>query len=390
MFKSSPFLRDESGVTAIEYGLIASGIGMGLMTLAHGLSAWIFIGWLIFAGLYFRPRGLAALASLAAFLLVIAPWMVRNYQVCGNPLGLAVYDAFFPDTAENTYARNVQVNIGGSGTSLQGKVRNGVLLQVEKISAFLGMNIVAGAFFVALFHPFRSRKAFMFKWCILLMWVCAVAGMALYHPDGAISANQFHALFIPLFIGFGMAFLFVLWNRLELGSPLLRIVFICVMLIICAVPLALRLSSGRPQPAVQWPPYVPPFIGILGDWFTEDEVICSDMPWAVAWYAQRYSLLLPDTMKTFNNLHDYGVTKQPIQGLYLTPVTANDRFMADIVKGRNRDWSSLYLAWAGMFKGQKPQLTGFPLGAVTPLPIEGECIIFADRDRWSQQRNTSP
>jgi hypothetical protein len=370
--------------------LIAAGIGMGLMTLAHGLCVWIFIGWLIFAGFYFRPRGLAAMASLAAFLLVIAPWMVRNYQVCGNPLGLAVYDAFFPGTAETTYARNTQVNIGGSGTSLQGKMRTGVLMQVEKISAFLGLNIVAGAFFVALFHPFRSRKAFMFKWCILLMWACAVAGMALYQPDGAVSANQLHVLFIPLFTGFGMAFLFVLWNRIELGSPIFRIIFICVMLFICAIPLALRLSAGRPQPAVQWPPYVPPFIGILGDWFTEDEVICSDMPWAVAWYAQRYSLLLPDTMKSFNNLHDYGITKQPIQGLYLTPVTGNERLMGDIMKGSYREWSPLYLAWAGMLRGQKPQLAGFPLGAVTPLPIEGECIIFADRDRWSQPRTTTP
>jgi hypothetical protein len=369
--------------------LIASGIGMGLMTLAHGLCVWIFLGWLIFAGIYFRPRGLAAVAALAAFLLVIAPWMVRNYQVCGNPFGLAIYDAFFAGTPEDTYARNAQVNIGGSGTSLQGKVRHGVILQAERIAAFLGLNIVAGAFFVALFHPFRSRKALMFKWCILLMWVCAVLGMSLYQPEASLSANQLHVLFIPLFVGFGMAFLFVLWNRLELGSPLFRIIFISALLFVCAIPMILRLSSGRPNPSVQWPPYVAPFINILGDWFTEEEVICSDMPWAVAWYAQRYSLLMPDTLRAFNNLHDYGVTKQPIRGLYLTPVSANGKFMADIVKGKYRDWSALYLAWAGMFRGQKPQLGGFPLQAVTPLPIEGECIIFADRDRWNQPRSTS-
>ncbi len=369
--------------------LIGAGIGMGLMTLAHGLSVWIFLGWLVFAGIYFRPRGLAALASLAAFLLVIAPWMVRNYQVCGNPLGLAAYDAFFPETAERSYARNMQANIGGSGTSLQGKARNGVILQVEQISAFLGLNFVAGAFFVALFHPFRSRKTFMFKWCILLMWAGAVAGMALFHPEGAVSANQLHVLFIPLFIGFGMAFLFVLWNRLELGSSLLRIVFISVMLFVCAIPLLLQLFVGSAQ-RIQWPPYVPPFVGILGDWFTEDEVVCSDMPWAVSWYAQRYSLLLPDSIRTFNNIHDYGITKQPVCGLYLTPVSGNTRFMADIYKGRYKEWSGLYSAWAGMFRGQKPQLAGFPLTAVTPLPIENECIIFADRDRWSQPRATTP
>jgi pilus assembly protein Flp/PilA len=31
MFKTSRFLKDESGVTAIEYGLIASGIGMAIV-----------------------------------------------------------------------------------------------------------------------------------------------------------------------------------------------------------------------------------------------------------------------------------------------------------------------------------------------------------------------
>lgn len=369
--------------------LIGAGIGMGLMTLAHGLAVWIFIGWLIFAGLYFRPRGLAALASLAAFLLVLAPWMVRNYQVCGNPLGLAVYDAFYPGAAENTYARKLEVNIGGSGTSLQGKARSGIITQVEQISSFLGLNLVAGAFFVALFHPFRSRKTLMFKWCILLMWVCAVVGMSLFQPEGPVSANQLHVVFIPLFVGFGMAFLFVLWNRLELGSPLLRIVFICVMLFLCAIPLGLRLFAGDGQ-RIQWPPYVPPFIGILGDWFNEDEVICSDMPWAVAWYAQRKSLLMPESIRAFNTMHDYGVTKQPLRGLYLTPVTGNERFMGDIMKGRLKEWAPIYLAWAGLFKGQKPQLSGFPFASFQPLPIEGECIIFADRDRWNQPRSTTP
>lgn len=367
--------------------LIGAGIAMGLMTLAHGLCVWIFLGWLIFAGLYFKPRGLAAVAALAAFLLVIAPWMVRNYQVCGNPFGLAIYDAFFPATAEVSYARNMQISLAGSGTSLQGKIRNGVVHQVGQIAGFLGMNIVAGAFFVALFHPFRNPKTFMFKWCILLMWVFAVGGMTLFQPEGVVSANQLHILFLPLFVGFGMAFLFVLWNRLELGSGLLRIAFIVAMLLVCAVPMALRLSAGKPQLPFQWPPYIPPYISVFGNWFTEDEVICADVPWAVAWYADRTSLLLPDSLRTFNNLHDYGVTKQPIQGLYLTPMTGNQRFMGDIMKGYYKEWNGIYLAWGGMFKGQKPQLAGFPLTAVTPLPIEGECILFSDRDRANQPRN---
>ena len=221
----------------------------------------------------------------------------------------------------------------------------------------------------------------MFKWCILLMWLFAVIGMALFQPNGFVSENQFHVLFIPLFAGYGLAFLFVLWNRLELGSPLFRVVFISILMFVCAIPMMLRLFAGE-NTRIQWPPYVPPFIGILGDWFDEDEVICSDMPWAVSWYAQRSSLLLPDTIRAFNRLHDYSQTAQPIRGLYLTPITGNQRLFADIYKGNYKEWALLIT--------RPPQLKGFPLTAFTPLPIEGECIIFADRDRWSKPRNSEP
>ena len=35
--KLKDFLRDESGATAIEYGLIASGIGLAIITIVKGL-----------------------------------------------------------------------------------------------------------------------------------------------------------------------------------------------------------------------------------------------------------------------------------------------------------------------------------------------------------------
>lgn len=358
--------------------LIGTGVLLGLMTLAHGLAAWIFLGWLIFAGLYFRPRGLVALAALAAFVLVIAPWMVRNFQVCGNPFGIAVFDAFAGPNPEETYLRKSEFSLSGSGMSFKGKIRNEFINQTEGFFGFIGMNVIALAFFVALLHPFRNQKTFNFRWCIAAMWLCAAVGMTLYPTDGPISANQLHVLFIPLFAGYGMAFLLVMWNRLEINNPLFRIVFISLLLGSCAIPMGLRLLAGDTKP-IQWPPYVPPIIGMMGEWFDEDEIICSDMPWAVAWYGQRKSLLLPTSVTEFNRLHDYNQTVQPIRGLYLTPVTGNKRLFADIYKGDYKEWALLIT--------RPPQLKGFPLTAFTPLPIEGECIIYADRDRWNQARN---
>ncbi len=361
--------------------LIGAGIALGLMTLAHGLAFWIFLGWLVFAVIYFRPRGLVALTALAAYLLVVAPWMVRNIQVCGNPFGLAVYGAFYSAKPEDTYLRKMEIDLEKSGTSLKGKARPGLLSQAQNISGYLGINVAAAAFFLALLHPFRSEKTFVFKWCVLLMWVSAVVGMGFYQPLGEVSENQLHVLFIPLFVGYGIAFLFVLWNRLELGSPLLRVVFVSVLLFLCSVPMFLRLLTGQ-SIRIQWPPYVPPLITVLGDWFDEDEVICSDMPWAVAWYAQRKSLLLPESVSIFNEIHDYAQTVQPIRGLYLTPITGNQRLFADIYKGAYKEWALLIT--------RPPQLKGFPFSAFTTLPIEGECIIYADRDRWNTPRTPQP
>ncbi|HEY5704894.1 MAG TPA: hypothetical protein VIS96_04905 [Terrimicrobiaceae bacterium] len=361
--------------------LIGAGACLGLMTLAHGLAVWIFFGWLIFVCLYFPRRGVAAAAALAAYLFVVAPWLVRNYQVCGNPFGIASYGAFFNADPEQSFLRGSEINTEASGTSLQGKARVRLSQQVEMIFGYLGMNFVAAAFFLALFHPFRNQRTQSFKWCVLLMWTFAVLGMSLYHPSGIVSENQFHVLFIPLFIGYGMAFLFVLWNRLDLRSALLRTIFICALFFVCAIPMLLTLLAGQKSP-INWPPYVPPYIAIMRDWFKEDEMICSDMPWATAWYAQRSSLLLPESIRSFNLMHDYRHTVQPIRGLYLTPLTGDQPLFSGIYKGVYKEWATLIT--------RPPQVRGFPLPAFAALPIDGQCIIFSDHPRWNQPRASNP
>ncbi len=361
--------------------LIAAGTGLGLMTLAHGLAVWIFAGWLIFVFSYFAPRGIGAAAALAAYLLVVTPWLVRNAQVCGNPFGLAVYGAFFNAAPEETFLRGSEVSTENSGTSLQGKARVRIAQQIEMIFGYLGMNVAAGTFFLALIHPFRNRRTQAFKWCVLLMWVCAVLGMSLYHPAGIVSENQFHVVFIPLFVGYGMAFLFVLWNRLDLRGALFRKIFTSALLFVCAIPMLLTLFGGAKGP-INWPPYVPPYIAILRDWFKEDEMICSDMPWAISWYAQRSSLLLPVSIRAFNAIHDYHRTVQPIRGLYLTPVSGDQPLFSGIYAGAYKDWAPLIT--------RPPQVRGFPFAAFIPLPIDGQCIIFSDRPRWNQPRTAVP
>ncbi len=351
----------------------AAGFTFGLMVLAHGLAAWIFLGWLVYAGFVFRPRGLICLAALAAVVLVVAPWLMRNYQVSGNPLGLAFQGALH---SGNDYLRAA---VPGGGLDLKGIFRRGITAQLDSLPAYFGLNVAALAFFVAILHPFRNATTSNFRWGLALMWVMALLGMCFYRPEGDVSANQLHVVFLPIFVCYGFAFLLVLWGRWEFGQGLIRIIFICFVIFLAAVPLIMNLLAG-PSGRVQWPPYVPPFIGILGEWFDEDEVICSDMPWAVTWYAGRTSLLIPESVREFTRLHDYNELKQQIRGLYLTPISGNQPLFSQIYKGKYRDWAQLIT--------RPPQVQGFPLAFYTALPIDGEAIIFSDRERWNQPRKT--
>ena len=360
--------------------LVGAGLLFGLMVLAHGLAVWIFVGWLLFALIYFRPRGILALVAVAGILMVVLPWMIRNYSVCGNPFGLSIYDTTVSEGAspEAGYLRSFEGPPSVSRMFQSTKIKTGIAGQVKMIFSLLGMNLAAAVFFMALMHPFRSEVTSLFRWAILLMWMGAVFGMAAFGVGGAISSNQLHVLFLPVFIFYGLAFLLVLWGRLEFTSPILRTIFLGVVILLCALPMVSTLFSGR-QLAVQWPPYVPPYIGILGDWFEEKEIIASDMPWAVSWYAQRKSLLLPESVKDFSQASDYGLLGAPISGLYLTPITGNSALFSDIYKG-------IYKGWALLIT-RPPNVSGFALPVYTALPIEGECIIFADRDRWTKRES---
>ncbi len=356
--------------------LVGSGLVFGLMILTHGLAFWVFTGWIIYTAAVFRPRGLMWLVALAAALLIVGPWLVRNYQVSGSPLGLAFSGAFHDGSPYTGYLRTEG---GGGRLDLKGIFRRGITAQLSQLPSYFGLNIAAMAFFVAIMHRFRTPSTSAFRWGLALMWFMAMLGMCFYRSDGPVSTNQIHVIFLPAFVCFGFAFLLVLWGRWEFGLGLLRIAFIVAVIFASSLPLVMNLLAG-PSGRVQWPPYVAPFIAIMGEWFEKEEVIASDMPWAVAWYANRTSLLLPDSVQDFNRMHDYQELKQPIRGVYLTPISGNQPLFSQIYKGRYKEWAALIT--------RPPQVRGFPFAFYTALPIEGECIIFSDRERWNQPRKT--
>ena len=121
-----------------------------------------------------------------------------------------------------------------------------------------------------------------------------------------------------------------------------------------------------------WVPYLPPYISILNQWMEPNEIIASDTPWAVAWYADRRSLWRPDTVERFNEFHDFGTFGGPLNGIYLTPVSGTENKMGNVIKGEHREWARFVL--------HNVNLKNFPCGG-SRLGIEDERGFYGDRDR---------
>lgn len=368
--------RNAGGLVGIW--LAAVGVGFGLLALTHALTIWMFVAALIFCVFYFRPRGWAAVIVVVAFAIIYTPWLLRNFIICGNPGGVAIYSVFDGMRySEAGWMRHVDFSLAGVGPAmLRDKIGTNVLTQTGRIFGYLGWSIVAFMFFAGLLHVYKRKETSALRWLILTMWIGAVFGMAVYgiNEEQGVAANQLHLIFIPIMTCFGLAFLLVQWNRLEIDLRLARIGFLTLLYFLCALPMIFAMPFFSPwKPSIRWPPYVPPYIAVLNDWMRPDEVVASDMPWAVAWYADRRSLWVPDTLKTMTDLNDYKTLGGPINGLYLTPVSGSQNTLGDILKGEYRDWATVILRGVNLEK--------FPLKWASLLGLENECIFLSDHDR---------
>ncbi len=358
----------------------------GLLALTHGLTLWIFAGALFFAFFYFRPRGRDAAIIFGIVLLCYGPWLVRNYMVCGSPVGLGWYSGLYQVRGtESQIMRSTDVPLSGvSPTVFRNKFQGQILYQLDNIYDFLGSSLLAPVFFIALLPLFKRPETAHFRWCVLSMWLFAVFGMAVFGMPEAgtnMRANDLHVLFIPVMIAYGLAFVLVMWSRLEIHIRLVRVAFLGMLFVVSGLSFIQQflLLVGPPTGRVQWPPYVPPYIAILGQWTRPEEIIASDMPWAVAWYADRKSLWLPLSIRDFLQFNDFRDLKGQIVGIYLTPVTGNRAFISEVVKGEYKDWAPFIM--------RNVNTKEFPLKAVTALPIDGECVYYSDRDRWTNRED---
>jgi hypothetical protein len=326
----------------------------------------------LYIGISFRKhRGwMWAAAILVTVLIGLSPWLARNWKVSGGLLGLAPYTCLndsriFP---ENSFERSLapQISLSRVWSEVQVKLIKGFGKYFEERVRSIGDGILVAFFLVAFFFRFVRDSVHWMRWSVLAAIVLLLPIAAVY---GDKTARLFF-MFWPLIIPFGFAFFFVLLDRLQLPYRLYHLSLVTLMVLLSAAPLLVAMMP--PRASIPYPPYFPPFVISVSGLLEPAELMCTDMPWATAWYGQRNSVLLPNTLDEFYEINDY---YKRVSGLYFTTITRDKPYARSLLTGAERTW---FPVLEGRIPPDFPLTQGFPLNNMDQL-------FLTDRVRWKQQ-----
>jgi hypothetical protein len=375
--------------------LVLAGLA-GVMVGVGGLTRYAF-GWLILPVLAFlvlfggQRRFLLALAALAAFVVIMAPWIVRNYEVSGQPFGTATYAAVETTFAFPEYRlqRSLEPDLGHLSPMIFWLKLNTNLRQIITSDLpKLGGSWVSAFFLASLMLGFRNpaieRLRYFLMGCILVLAVTQAVGRThLSEESPEINSENLLVLVAPLVLVYGVSLFCVLLEQIPLPFPQLRYVVIGLFSLVACLPLLFVFLPPKTRP-VAYPPYYPLAIQTVGSWLNDTELAMSDIPWAMAWYGQRQCVWLtlrctpdakdPTTHEDFFAINDYHKT---VKALYLTPETMDARFLTEWIRAGEQSWGRFILDV--MVKNKVPDF--FPLVESVPgwLP---EQLVVTDWQRW--------
>ena len=371
---------------------LALGIGLllGLGTLTRYAFGWLAIPVLVYLGLVcaIRRTRILVLAG-GVFLLVIAPWIVRNFVVSGTPFGTAGYAIFETSylSPEDKLARSLEPDFKGLGVKpfmfkLAVNSRQIVSDELPK----LGGSWVTALFLTGLLLSFRNpalqRLRYLLLAMLLLLVIVQSLGRTQLSEDSpVINSENLLVLTAPLVFIFGAGLFFILLDQMNLKLRELRILIICSFGFVMCLPLLYVVLPPKVNP-LSYPPYYPPSIQKAANCMKPTELIMSDIPWAIAWYGNRQCVWLTrDAQSQFFAIHDY---IKPVRGLYLTTLTTDTGFLSKWVRAQAQDWEK-FVFFTLLNSQIDPK---FPLRRVMPdLDLAPEQLFFSDYARWTTKTN---
>lgn len=307
-----------------------------VMCMSNFLCIWPAIGLLIFCACYFRPIGLhAGLGTV-----ILAAGAVLPIHLLLQPTGgilphvmHAIFFSFGSDTGDLLLRATSDAEVTFNSTDFFLRLLGYTFGQWGTLFHDMGGIIVTPFFFLALFNKYKRRSVEAVKWAVFAMWLCSSVGMALFSEAGDVSPTQLAIVFTPFFTAYGLSLVFNFLARLQLGVHFraYRALAIFTLLLISSgaflfeLPVKLHigiLTSARGVP--HYPPYYPPALnGKLYDITNANDVIVTDQPWAVAWYADRKALWMPTSVDDYTRDMEavFEKSQQGVQGFLITPTS---------------------------------------------------------------------
>lgn len=367
----------------VGWGLVA-GLLLGLLTLTRYSLGWLCLPVILYFLFYLSGRRLVVVGStLLMMAIIVTPWLARNYDLSGKLFGTASFAVAHetPRYIGTELEKFLKADLDQISLSdgIRKYLRNTGSL-VESGIPNLGGSWITPLFLVGLLVPFSNRSLNRLRIFIGLGLLSLATAQALtrtylseYSPE--INSENLVVLFFPLICIFGSGLFFLLLDQLNLNFTGAQFYLSILMAFLACLPLVFRILPPRSSPVV-YPPYSPPLIQRVGNWFQDDELLMSDMPWAMGWYGGKTSLWLTRNLEPdFFEIND---RYRPINGLYLTPLTTDGKFVSDMIRNQSWAWGRLHMDIT--LRENLPK--GFPLLHVDDGFMPDQ-LILTDWPRWN-------
>jgi dolichyl-phosphate-mannose-protein mannosyltransferase len=326
------------------------GLMVGAGSLTRYSFAWLILPVVIFLILFAgRQRALLVLITFCSFAAVLTPWIVRNYSVCGLPFGTASYALLenTPVFPEHRLERSLELDFVRLNlvSLVKGKLVSNSRSILQSDLPKVAGTWVSGFFLVGLLVGFknpavRRLRHFLVSCLVLMIIVQALGRTALSDDSPEINSENLLVLLAPLVIVYGTSLFFLLLEQVALPLVQLRYAVIGLFGTVLCLPLLLMFLPPRNSP-LAYPPYYPPAIQQISGWTRADELMMSDIPWAVAWYGQAQCVWLTlNCQSSFLAINDY---EKPIQALYLSRISLDGRFLSQWVRTGDKSWGEFML-----------------------------------------------
>jgi len=349
--------------------VVFGAVSLCLLFLTRYGSLVVLPGYLMALFLGLKKRAwIPALLVLLVFAAGVAPWMLRNYAASGHPFGLATHYAL-KGTLQDIFMRSYET-IGEDNISFFRGLVVRTLASTKDAFTFtevpLGSGIALCLFVVTYFYSFQRPAVKIIRWMILCTYLLLILAAGIF---GQTQFEVAHILF-PLVILYGTAFFYLMLDRMQITVQIVSLGIVSLFVFLQALPLLVTLMPPKPS---SYPPYRASDIVLITTPFEPYELVCTDMPWATAWYGGQLSLYLPATVDQFFTIHD---RLQPVKGLYFTMLSRNLPYQSELIRGNYQSWKPIM--------DLNPLPRGWPLMAGFPIR-GGESIILADRNRWRNE-----